>query len=429
VKTIQECNGNLTPTACMDIANIIAKNVLVGGVRRSAQIALGSEDDDEFKDAKVGLFTLPHMKDKRHRVMSNNSLVFVRKPSKTNLTSMFERIKTSWEPGFLNFKAASKRRPWLGGVNPCGEALLSDKGNCNLSGINLMAFVKNGEFNLQAAEKAIRLVTRLGLRQTNITWSLPDWDTVHKRDRLLGVSLTGVMDAFDSLGIEFDSNKAITILQHLNNSANDEAELYAFEMRVPKPLLVCLCKPEGTISKLMTVSPGMARDRAPFYIRRIRVSELDPVCKALQEIGVPNEPDVSKPDRVVFSFPIKTKAKISANYESALRQYERYLILQKYYSDHNTSCTINVGEDEWEGLVDKIYENWDDTIACAFAAKDYSQYPQLPEEEITEAEYQKLMINFPDLSCLYDIINKYEMEYEEEFELDNECKSGHCPIR
>jgi adenosylcobalamin-dependent ribonucleoside-triphosphate reductase len=431
-KIVKENAGKLTPVAAMDLCNIIAKNVLVGGVRRSSQIALGGETDQEFIDAKVNLFNDPEKKDKKHRIMSNNTVVYKSKPKREVLQDIFKRIKESWEPGFLNHEAASKRRPWFASINPCGEALGADMGNCNLTGIVLPAFIREDDsFDLQRAEEAIRLATRIGLRQTNITWSLPEWDAVHKRDRLLGVSMTGIMDALDRLGVEFDDTKAITIFEHLRWAANDEADIYAFEMRVPRPLLVTILKPEGSISQLPTVSSGIHRSYAPYYIRRIRVSNLDPVCMALQELGVPNEPDVNKGERIVFSFPVKTKAKIAANDESAVRQFERYLTLMKYYVDHNASTTITVGEGEWEDIVDRVHENWDDVVACAFANKDNSQYPQLPYEQITEEKYLELSTTFPDLSHLDEIINRFENEEAEEDELDNaDCSAGgHCPIR
>lgn len=430
VHTIKESpTGKLSATAVMDICNVIAKNVLVGGVRRSSQIALGSHNDAEFADAKMNLYTDPTKVHKRHRTMSNNSLVFDSKPSKEKIDEILENIKLSWEPGFLNREAASKRRPWFAAINPCGEALGADRGNCNLSGINLVAHVSEGKFDLVKACESIKAATRIGIRQTNITWSLPEWDKVHKRDRLLGVSLTGIMDMLDSLEIEFDSEEAIHIWSSLNKAANEEADSYANEMRIPRPLLVTILKPEGTISQLPTVSSGLHRAWSPYYIRRIRVSSMDPVAKALQHLGVPNEPDVNKGERIVFSFPIKTAAKISANDEPAKRQYERYLTMMKYYVDHNASCTLTVGEDEWEGIKEMIYENWDNTVAVAFAAKDYSQYPQLPYEAVSSDMYDSLMSTFPSLDNLTELVNQFEETEAEEDELDVECKSGFCPVR
>lgn len=429
-KVIKRSKGLLTPIIATDIANIIADNVIIGGTRRSSEIALGSSDDEDFKDAKLP----ENFKDNKHRKMSNNSIVYKSKPSKDEINKILTRIRQSWEPGFINWKFLSSRRPWLGGVNPCGEALCADKGNCNLSGIYLPAYISpNGiGFDFEALDRGIRLATRIGMRQTNVTWSLPKWDEVHKRDRLLGVSITGLMDALDELSWEFDSYEAISLWKFLKQAANDEATRYAFEMRIPRPLLVTLLKPEGSISQLMTCSPGIHRVWAPYYIRTIRISDGDPVCKALQSLGVPNEPDIEKPERIVFSFPIKSKAKQAANDEPARRQLERYLTLMKHYVDHNASCTINVGPHEWEELENMIYENWDNIGAIALANKSLDEnttYKQLPYQQISEIQYNEWVQRMPDMSNLEEIVAKFEQEEELYEIIEDTCSSGVCPVR
>jgi len=313
-------------------------------------------------------------------------------------------------------------------VHNCMEISMDSKGFCNLTTVNLMAFVDRGFFNIHGALQAVTTAVRIGTRMTNVTVSLPDWDAVQKRDRLLGVSITGVMDAFDAIGIEFDSQDAKGILSALREVANKEARDYAFEMRIPAPLLVTTIKPEGTLSQLPTVSSGLHRAYAPHYIRRIRVSSMDPVCKALQKLGVPNEPDKGKAERIVFSFPIKTEAKTSAANEPAKRQFERYLTMMDSYVDHNASCTLTIGEDEWEEMEQEVYDNFDKVIACAFLPKYTDAFPQMPYEEITESQYKELMSTFPSLDTLPALVNSFEIgEFEDE--LEDECKGGYCPVR
>lgn len=188
-------------------------------------------------------------------------------------------------------------------------------------------------------------------------------------------------------------------------------------------------KSHNTLSQLPTVSSGLHRAYAPYYIRRIRVSDMDPVCKALQKLGVPNEPDRSKAERVVFSFPIKTDAKISANQEPARDQFNRYLTLMENYVDHNASCTLTVGEDEWEEIEKLVYENFDKVVAVAFLPKYTDAYPQLPYEEITKEQYEEMIKSFPDLSNLPKLVDKFERGEEFEDELDSDCSGGQCPIR
>ena len=313
-------------------------------------------------------------------------------------------------------------------VHNCMEILMDNRGFCNLCTINLMAFVDRGIFNIHGALEAIRLATRVGLRMTNVTVSLPKWDFIQKRDRLLGVSLTGVVDAFDALGMDSASPDALDILLSLNTEANRVAEEYAFEMRVPVPLLVTTIKPEGTISQLPTVSSGLHRSYAPYFIRRVRYSAMDPACQALQKLGVPNEPDQGKAERVVFSFPIKTTAKISANEEPARDQFNRYLAYMFAYVDHNASCTLTIGEGEWEEMEKLVYDNFDRVVACAFLPKYTDAFPQMPYEEITKEQYEKLAAEFPNLDSLPDLVNQIETG-EFESELEEECKGGFCPVR
>ena len=438
-KLIKDTGGCFTPVAAMDLANMISFNVIVGGTRRSAQIALGDPEDREFIEAKRNLYKQIDgnwIKDesREHRVMSNNSVVFTSKPSLEKIKEIFSNIKDNGEPGFFNLEAALSKRPKAGTANPCMEILLANYGVCNLSTVVLPSHIENGKLNVEKLHESVRLATRIGLRQTNVTLSLPHWDEVQKRDRLTGVSFTGFMDLVDRLEWDHDSNQTKTMLEGMGFVANDEADRYSFEMRVPRPLLVTAIKPEGSLSLLPTVSPGLHRSYAPHYIRRVRVSALDPVCKALKELGVPNEPDKTKKDsgRVVFSFPIKSGAKTKANDESALSQFNRYLNMQRYYTDHNSSCTLTVGDDEWESIAQSVYINWKDVVACAFLPKEEGTYPQMPLESITEEAYNKLMMSFPDLSKLPDIVNKYEkgLEFELEALGSSDCSAnGSCPTR
>lgn len=317
------------------------------------------------------------------------------------------------------------------GINPCAEILMDSRGFCNLATVNWKAYAEKGVFNIYGALEALRLAVRLTMRMTNVTVSLPKWDYVQKRDRLLGDSLTGLMDALDLVGLEFDDPQAIQIFKTMKAEAREEANAYAFEMRVPAPLLVTTIKPEGTLSQLPTVSSGLHRSYAPYFIRRVRYSAMDPACQALQKLGVPNEPDQGKAERIVFSFPIKTDAKISANEEPARRQFERYLTMMEHYVDHNASCTLTIGEGEWEEMEKLVFDNFDKVVACAFLPKYTDAFPQMPYEEITKEQYDRLAAEFPNLDSLPDLVNQIETgEFESELEEDPMCAAnGSCPIR
>lgn len=428
-KVINRSGGRLSPVDVMDMCNFIAKNVIVGGTRRSSQIALGAPTDQEFIDAKKMLWL---DRQNLQRTMSNNSIVFKEKPTREQISEVFKGIKVNGEPGFLNLTAMRKRHTTADGTNPCGEIALRSRGFCNLTTVNLTAFIENGEFNYGGAQRAIKLATRVGARATNITVSLPEWDKIQKSDRLLGVSITGIMDTFDRMGWEFDSPEAITLLQLLRAWANIEADHYSFEMRIPRPLLVTCIKPEGSLSQLPTVSSGVSRSYAPYFIRRVRVSAMDPVGKALSQLGVPNEPDQSKSERLVFSFPISSGAKSSANEEPVRRQFERYLTTMKHYTDHNTSTTITISENEWTEIEDLVYDRFDEVVGCSFLPKYTDAYPQMPYEEITREQYEEMMKTFPNLDNLADLVNEFENEeYESDTEAtEDKCEAGGaCPLR
>lgn len=438
-RLIKQSDGVFTPVVAMDLANMISLNVIVGGTRRSAQIALGDPEDIEFIEAKKNLYRVESgkwVKDttRDHRVMSNNTVVFTSKPDKDKVSEIFDNIKNNGEPGFFNLEAANKRRPNAASANPCQEILLDSYGVCNLSSVVFPSHIVDGKLDETRLYESVRLATRIGLRQTNVSLSLSHWDDVQKRDRLTGVSFTGFMDAMDTLSYDHDSNESKTLLEAMGFVANHEADQYSFEMRIPRPLLVTALKPEGSLSLLPTVSPGLHRSYAPFYIRRVRVSNLDPVCKALQELGVPNDPDKTKKEsnRVVFSFPIKSGTKIKANDEPVKDQFQRYLNMQRCYTDHNSSCTLTVGNDEWSEIVDLVYDNWNDVVACAFLPKEEGLYPQMPLESITEDQYNEMASKMPDLTKLPDLVNKYEegLEFELESLGSGDCTAnGSCPPR
>lgn len=318
----------LLPIDCLDIMNIIAESVVVGGVRRSSELALFDENDIDVMKAKYDLWVDgTENSGKYWRSMSNNTIYFKKKPSIEKIKEIIELNKSNGEPGILNAQSANKSRPFFSTINPCGEAHLADKGVCNLTTVNLMAFIKDGEIDKAGLCDAIKQATRIGLRQTNCKMELPEWDRILKRDRLLGVSLTGIMDFIDQLQLPRDDfNKLLTLLK---DCANTEATNYAREMKINRPLLVTLIKPEGTISQLPVVSSGLHRSFSPYYIRRIRITSHDPLAKVMLQLGYPIYPENGQgvsPERFdslsydeqreeldkvstwVIEFPIKTTA-------------------------------------------------------------------------------------------------------------------------
>lgn len=448
-------NVNLKPVQVMDIMNIIGYYVVVGGVRRTSEICLFHPDDTEILNAKKGLWIEgTENYGKFWRGMSNNSIYFTEKPTKEYLQQIFETIKDNGEPGFINADAASKRRPWFAGVNPCAEILLADRGVCNLSEVNLMAFTdypKDKEWgSSQELLDAVELAVRIGMRQTNKKLDLPEWDITQKRDRLTGVSITGVMDYIDTL--ELSDNMFRVLQSDMAVAADLAARQYASEMRIPTPLLTTAVKPSGTISQLPTVSSGVHRSFAPYYIRRVRITSSDPLARVMLDLGYPVYPEngqgplpqefdslseyeqmqaLQKASTWVIEFPVRTKAKTKASEETALDQLQRYLDFQQYYTDHNTSCTVTVGIDEWNVLLDKLYEEWDNYIGVSFLPKfdtGNTPYPLMPYEALTEDEYNTRFAALKK-GNITELLITYERNDLATELLDQDCENGVCPIR
>lgn len=433
-------NGVIDSVTAMDIMNSIAKAIVVGGVRRSSQIAFGDVDDTNFRDAKKDLWSNPEkVKYSTTRVLSNNSVHLWERPTFDRLEELFETIKNNGEPALSIAGNASLRRENYSGSNPCHEILLAHQGVCNLTTQNLLSFVDElGNFLFNAAIEAIKLLTRVGSRITLVDMWDKDWDYVQKRDRLLGVSLTGIVEAYNALNDTEKLNWEYYITE-LRKAARTEADLYHDALGIPRSYLVTTLKPEGTLSQLPTVSSGVHAPYAPYYTRRIRISKRDPIANALLDLGLVPVPENGQGKDIhangcntwVFSFSVKTKAQIRSIDESAIEQLERYKFFMKNWAEHTVSVTITVAENEWDGVVDWVWQNWEYCIGIAFLprfdpAELDSPYPNMPYESSTEAVYQPLEISE---SQLVSLISKYETEYEE-YELDASCGGlTACPVR
>lgn len=433
--SISQKKVRLTSVDCMDIANIIGENVVVGGVRRTAEMVIIDQNDSEAINAKSDLYTFENNKwqinpDIAHRQMSNNSIYFTKKPTREELHIQLERMRYSGEPGFINHEAAAKRRENMKGVNPCGEILLDSKGVCNLTTINVTAFVNSdGILDEEALLKAQRLSARAGYRMTMLELELPQWDKIQKRDRLLGCSLTGWQDMVNLVGLEKEQEAAL--LRKLRETARNAADEYAKELGQNAPILVTTVKPEGTLSQLPTVSSGVHYSHAPYFIRRVRISANDPMVKVVEELGYPIFPEVGQEmesaSTKVVEFPIKAPLGKTKYDISAVEQLENYLMFMENYVDHNCSITVHVREDEWDQVEEFVWEHWDKIVAVSFIPLNDAFYELMPYETITEEEYiRRKEVMRPFIPSL---ISKYETK-EEEYELENDaCETGICPVR
>jgi adenosylcobalamin-dependent ribonucleoside-triphosphate reductase len=290
--------AKLKPIDCLDIANIIGENVVVGGVRRTAEIVLVDADDPECIESKNNLYKQidgQWIVDQEiiHRQMSNNSIYYQEKPTRERLHWQIEQMRFSGEPGWVNEVAGAKRRPNMNGVNPCGEILLDSNGLCNLTTINVAAFVlPDGTLDEEGLYEAQKLSARAGYRMTCVELEIPDWNYVQHRDKLLGCSLTGWQDMINKVGLSRDAQSQV--LEDLREVAVSAAKIYAEEIGENVPLLVTTVKPEGTLSQLPTVSSGVHYSHSPYYIRRVRINADDPLSFVCEELGYPIFPEVGQ---------------------------------------------------------------------------------------------------------------------------------------
>lgn len=424
----------LLPIDCLDIANIIGENVVVGGVRRTAEIVLIDQDDKDCIQAKSDLYKKTDEKwiidsEIAHRQMSNNSIYYTRKPTREQFHWHLQQMRYSGEPGWVNEEAGAKRRPNFNGVNPCAEILLDSKGLCNLTTVNVMAFVKDGVLDYAGLMEAQKLSTRAGYRMTCTELEIPEWNAIQQRDKLLGCSLTGWQDMVNA--VSYTTEQQEELLEELKNIARKTAIEYAKELGQKEPLLITTVKPEGTLSLLPVVSSGVHFSHAPYFIRRIRISSDDPLVKVCEELGYPVFPEVGQDRDTCFTkvveFPVKAPAGKLKGDVTALEQLEIYKMFMKHYVEHNCSITIHVRDNEWDDVEQWVWDNWEDTVALSFLSYEDNFYELLPFEEISEEEYKKRVSAMKPF--IPSLISKYEKE-EVEYDIGNEgCEGGVCPIR
>lgn len=425
----------LKPIDCLDIANIIGENVVSGGVRRTAEMVMIDARDQDAIAAKSDLYIRtedgswvidPEI---AHRQVSNNSIYFTKKPGREELRGMLQAMRNSGEPGFVNQEAAAKRRPNFNVVNPCGEILLDANGLCNLTTVNVLSFVKDdGSLDMNGLLRAMWLSARAGLRMTCLELELNRWDTIQKRDRLLGCSLTGWQDAMNAVG--YGMADQARLLRTLREAVHAAGTGYAKELGINSPLLMTTVKPEGTLSQLPGVSSGVHFSHAPYYVRRVRISADDPLSKAVLKLGWPVHPEVNQTwenaKTYVVEFPIRAPEGKTKSDVSAIEQLEIYKMFMHNYVDHNCSITVHVRDNEWDLVEDWLWNNWDDCIALSFLPYDDSFYELLPYEAITKEEYEERVSQMkPFVSSL---LKQFESG-DDNRELDQECANGICPVR
>lgn len=430
---IKKSDGKLKPIDVVDINNKMGEVIVVGGVRRTSEMAGIGVDDNDSIGMKNDLYVKVGdewvlNESLKHRQLSNNSIYYYEKPSRDKLNEHLKMMRNSGEPGWVNAEYGQKRRPNFNGVNPCGEILLDSKGMCNLTELNVMAFVVGGFINIPELFEAQRMSARMGMRMTLPSLEIHEWDKVAKRDNLIGCSLTGWQDMVNATDMSIDTQR--DLLRTLKLVTDEECKRYAKELGITPPVLSTTIKPSGTLSLLPTVSSGIHYSHSEYYIRRIRVSADDPLAKAMIDKGMKWKPEVGQNAEdcrtIVFEFPVKSPSGRTKSDVSAIEQLENYIMFMEEYVDHNVSITVHVRDHEWDEVEEFVWENWDKIMAVSFIPHNDSFYELLPYETITEAEYNKAM----DEIIQIDYTTLFLDDTGKDFDVsESNCDSGICPVR
>lgn len=415
----------LTSEECADIGCKIAECVVVGGVRRSAILILTNPSDRRMANFKTGEFWLRNP----HRALANISACYEDTPDAVTFTEDFLDLMKSGtgERGIVNRGALKNMLPvhrnpnYEFGVNPCGEVILRPKQFCNLTEIVLRPGMGRDE-----AHRRMKHAVLLGIVQstmTNFQFIGKEWQRNTEEERLLGVSLTGVMDA-----PEFIDQKTLSALR---GSAHIWAEHFAETLDIPVPTAVTCVKPSGTVSQLVDSSSGLHPRFADHYLRRIRIANTDPICQFLIDSGVPWSPEVGETEdnyrTGVFSFPHKAPdGSVVTNNVNAIGQLNTWKQLKKFYTDHNPSVTIHVKETEWVQVMNWVYTNWDILGGIALLPYGGGHYSLMPYEEITAHEYAEATCDFPNID--WEKLNEYESTDKTTGSQEYACVGGGCEL-
>ena len=429
VHTFKKAAGRkLNSLECHDLVCKVADIVIVGGVRRSALISLSNLTDDRMRNAKNGAWWESDVQ----RALANNSVAYTERPDVgiflKEWTTLYE--SKSGERGIFNRVAATKKASSNGrrdvegfeyGTNPCGEIILRSKGLCNLSEI----VIRESDTLADLKEK-VRVATIIGTFQstlTNFRYLRSDWRKNQEEERLLGVSMTGIMD---HPVLSKPTDETIKWLTELREYAIQTNKEWADKLGIPHSAAITTVKPSGTVSQLVGCSSGIHPAYSSHYIRTVRMDNKDPLTLFFKSQGVPNEPDVTKPsDITVFSFPQKgTNSGVTRNETNAVEQLKLYSVYQKYWTEHNPSITVYYKDDEFLNIGAWIYNNFSDVSGVSLLPHSDHVYKQAPYQEITEEEYNASVASFPNI----DWGNLKEEEDTTTGTQELACVSGVCEV-
>jgi len=413
VQTFKNAKGRkLSSVECHDLMCFIGQIVVVGGVRRSAMISLSNLSDDRMRHAKSGQW----WETAAHRALANNSVAYTERPDMETFMREWTALveSKSGERGVFNREASKKQAAKNGrrdpeyhfGTNPCSEIILRPYEFCNLT-----ECVVRSTDSVEDLERKVKIATILGTIQSSYThfpYLRKVWQRNTEEERLLGVSLTGIMDN----RLLTTKNKGLDkTLEHLRNVAISTNAEWASRLDIPPSAAISCVKPSGTVSQLVDSASGIHARHSPYYIRTVRGDNKDPLTQFMKDQKIPHEPCVFKGDTTtVFSFPMKSpNGAVTRNDMTAIEQLEMWLIYQRHWCEHKPSVTISVRDSEWMAVGAFVYEHFDEMSGVSFLPHTDHSYQQAPYQECGKSDYEMLLSLMPkkiDWSKLSD----YEQE-------------------
>jgi len=435
VTIFKNANGRkLSSIECHDIVCKIAEIVVVGGVRRSALISLSNLSDDRMRAAKHGQWWTTEPQ----RALANNSACYTEKPDIGVFMDEWKALyeSKSGERGIFNRESAVKVSEQSGrrnttdfdfGTNPCSEIILRNREFCNLSEV----VVRPTDTRKTLLEK-VRLATILGTFQAtlvNFKYVSSAWKKNCEEERLLGVSLTGIMDS-KLLNGKAPRQILPALLQDLRNEAiRTNAEL-SKKIGINQSVSITCIKPSGTVSQLVDAASGIHARHNPYYIRTVRGDKKDPLTKMMKDSGFPVEDDAMNPSHTsVFSFPMKVDEDAVFRTDlTAIEQLELWLTYQKYWCEHKPSVTISVKESEWLEVGAWVYKHFDYMSGVSFLPFAEHTYKQAPYQDIKKEEYELLLDRMPK-KVEWSKLSEYEKTDMTIGSQELACVAGGCEIQ
>jgi len=431
IATFKKASGRkLSSVECHDIMCKIGEVVVVGGVRRSAMISLSNLSDDRMRSAKSGAW----WENNPQRALANNSVSYTEKPDSLSFMKEWMSLveSGSGERGIFNREASKKQAAKNGrrdadyefGTNPCSEIILRPSQFCNLT-----ECVVRATDNIDTLSEKVRLATILGTIQSTFTkfpYLRKQWTDNTAEERLLGVSLTGIMDN----PLMTTTNKGLEkTLEHLKSVAVATNSEWAERLGIPVATAITCVKPSGTVSQLVDSASGIHARHSAYYIRTVRGDNKDPLTQFMKDQGIPHEPDVFKPDQTtVFSFPQKAPEGATCTADmTAIEQLEMWLAYQRNWCEHKPSVTINVKGGEWLEVGAFVYKHFDEMSGVSFLPFNEHTYQQAPYQDCDEATYQEMLGKMPG-RIDWSKLSEYESEDNTSGSQTLACSGDACEI-